>query len=180
MSETHELCFIYINIETNSSRYLLQAMRQGFYMVRLTWKKRLIFRVDCVCYNFCRSIKIRSMFSRHCVNKYGANVSPRKTSPTISKKYVSTKWANDCFHVFRRHHYSCRFPFGREHVNSIFSILPPCMEWNALEKMKKQQCCLEIVCTYSFNNATQSKNLWNCRSISLKNHSGFSLEFSQF
>ena len=64
--------------------------------------------------------------------------------------------------------------FRKPHAWSTCSIFPLCMESNALE------CCLDIFCTYSFNESTNCLNSRICWSISSKTVLMFSENFLKF
>ena len=70
----------------------------------------------------------------------------------MSKKYVSL------FYVYVEHHYSDKSFLGMNMRKKYFLYLFSVYGIKSPREIYKQKCYLEIFCTYSFNDSTNSQN----------------------
>ena len=121
-------------------------MQQGLIFGRCICKKHYVIYIVCVSNSFCRlsspscffsvkefsfirSIVIQSTSSRQIINRYEANVSPRRTSVTTSKQ------KRLCLHLMSECWLSCYnrasfFSWG-DHMLELFAPSFPCV-WNEM------------------------------------------------
>ena len=104
--KAHVLCFVCIYMKANATCCLLQTVQQRLSLGRHICKNLYVICIICIrksmsrvlsasCFfrvkpfSFIRSIDVRSRQWRQIMNRYEADVSPRRTPGTMSKKSVS-------------------------------------------------------------------------------------------
>ena len=143
-------------------------MQQGFDLSRCICKKHYVICVVCILNCFCRyhlllaffnlkpfsfirSVKVLIMQRSQIINRYSTNVFLCRTLAVMLKKSISIRWAKLDFCVTIEHHYGCN-SFFRETISLKYLLhLSSVKRIKCLGEMHKQEFCLKIFCTNSYD-----------------------------